>query len=340
MRLNLREQSVLAGVVDHYVATGLAVSSTKVAKGLSGRGVSPATVRSVMARLERDGYLSKVHKSSGRIPTEAGLRLYLDGMMQARMRPWDKQHLEAGATGADPLSFATNLGQTLAGITGQMAVVGVPEHGTLTFDQIALSRVGPKHFEAYLISSQGRIFRQHLKLGVDLSQRRLEHIQRFLNARVAGRTLRELSRTIQRELAADLEQRDSLERLALEVGLRALPSRGIAVMVEGASQLANQPEFSDHGKLKKLVQVIETKQILAELLNRIIEGQGVQVMLASEHRVNEISDLACVGGAWVSNSGSDAAAITLMGSSRMDYGRAVSLVNYATLLYGRFWERG
>ncbi|MEZ4273326.1 MAG: HrcA family transcriptional regulator, partial [Myxococcota bacterium] len=130
-----------------------------------------------------------------------------------------------------------------------------------------------------------------------------------------------------------------LQRCAFELGLRALPLPEMDVVVEGTFRLAKQPEFADLEALQSVLQAIGTKQTLLELLDRIFDSRDVTVMLGSEHHVSSVGYLACVGGSWVSESGNEAAAISLMGPPRMDYGRLVPLVRYATEIFGRYKAR-
>src|SRR5690349_18149545 len=122
MELDPRSRSILQAVVEAYVDEAQPVSSPAVAKKRAELKASPATIRAVMAELEERGRLSQPHTSAGRVPTEQGLRVYLDGLMNAKLHPWDRSRLDAAAEG-DPADFPASLGQALSGLSGQLALI-------------------------------------------------------------------------------------------------------------------------------------------------------------------------------------------------------------------------
>ena len=134
---------------------------------------------------------------------------------------------------------------------------------------------------------------------------------------------------------------DHLRRQALEIGARALPEPvpegELELIVEGTSHLVGQPEFADLRQLRSLLEAIEDRHALLQLLQRILDGAGVKVVLGSEHLVRPLEEVACVGSTFHGPAGQPVA-VTLLGPARMDYGRLMPLVDYATKLFGRYWE--
>ena len=336
MELDERRQKILQLVVDVYIETAQPVSSAAVARRQRSQRISPATIRAVMADLESAGYLSQPHTSAGRIPTQAGLRAFVDGLVRPKLRPWDRTRLEAAAT-ADAASFPGSLGQSLALLSGHVAVMVLPRFLGAYFREVGFARCGPGRFLAYFVSPSGLIQQKLVVVDFDLDADELLRIQNYLNESLTGRTLQEVHQMIQQQLADAQICCHVLRRNALEMGARALPELELDVLVEGATHLMDQPEFADVGRLRELLRVIEEKGALLQLLDSIIKTPGIKVVMGSEAH-GDFADLALVGGvAGGSNVGR--ATITLLGPTRMDYGRLLPLVGYASELFGKFWEQ-
>lgn len=332
-----RARHVLQLTVEAYVAHAQPVSSGVVAQRNKSRKMSPATIRNVMAELERGGLLYQPHTSAGRVPTVRGLREYLDGAMSPKLRPWDRTRLDEAAELDDAREFPAQLGHSLAGLTGQMAVVAVPRFLGSQFREVGLVRCGERRFLAIFVSPGGLVQQKLVEVDFDLSPEETLRIQNFLNEKLAGRTLEQVHQLVRRELREHREARDDLVRRAWTIGQYALPDRELELFVQGATNLADQPEFANVDRLRQLLRAIDDKRALLKLLDNILAEGGVRVMLGSEHPVDEVAELSCVASAWMSPSG-HSAAITLLGPLRMDYGRLVPLVGYATELFARYWQ--
>lgn len=332
-----RRNRVLRIIVETYVQTAQPVSSAAVLGRSKSLGVSPATVRAIMAELESDGLLSQPHTSAGRIPTDAGLRAYLDALVSPKLHPWDRTHLDAATADTHAESFASCLGQTLAGLSRQVAVVAMPRFMGTRLREMGLVRCGAGRFLAYFVSPSGLVQQRLVTVDFDLTAFELDSIQSLLNAKLAGRTLVEVRVLIETELEDAKRSHDEIRRRAFELSQRALPDLQIEVCVVGTAHLAGQPEFADGEQLRQLLQAIEEKTALLRLLDELVGRRNVRVMLGSEHHVPQVAGLSCVGRAWAGSAG-ETSAISLLGPRRMDYGRLVPLVDYATTLAGRFWD--
>ncbi len=334
-----RGNTILQLIVEAYIQDAQPVSSSGLARRHPTLALSSATIRSVMAELEIEGLLSQTHSSSGRVPTEAGLRVYLDRLVSRKLRPWDRSRLEkAAAEAADISQVSAQLSQALAQMTGQMVLVAQPRFLGRRLREIGLVRYDQARMLAYFVSPSGLLQQKLLHLDFDVEPELVQEIQNYLNARLRDRTLEEVRALIARELAANATHLDRLTAVALKIGEQLLPEVQIDVFVEGTSHLLDQPEFADLRKVRALLRAIEEKHTLLSLVSRILDHSGVRVMLGSEHDVADVRDLACIGCAYEGDAGRGAA-VTVMGSSRMDYGRLVPLVQYASEVYGRFWEQ-
>jgi heat-inducible transcriptional repressor len=338
MSLDTRQRAILQTVVELFVDTAEPVSSGAVAKRI--RELSSATVRAAMAELEELGLLHQPHTSAGRVPTEHGLRLYLDGLLRPRLRPRDRDLLDAVAT-APPNELLGNLGQSLAGLSGQVAVVAVPKLPGPRLKEIGLVRYDERRFLAVFVSPGGLVHQKLVEVDFDPAPAILAEAQSFINDKLQQLSLPQLRDLIQQEIHGERGVLAALRREALEIGARALSGapapRELELIVEGTAHLVGQPEFADLQHLRRLLEAIDERTAVLELLMRVLDGAGVRVMLGSEHQVRGLPEVACVGGACIDDDGRSAA-ITLLGPARMDYGRLVPLVGYATNLLGRSWR--
>lgn len=333
MLKDVRDREVLRAVIELYLETGDAVSSLAVATRVSGQKASPATIRNVMANLEARGFLQQPHTSAGRAPTEMGLRIYLDSLLSPKLRPWDRTRLEAAAVELDPAS----LSEGLAGLAGQLTVVAIPSFLGARFREIGLSRIDPGRFAAFFVSPSGVVQQTLVEVDFDLSAAELQRIQNFLNELLHDCTLEEVRKILRAELNNAQVQYDTLRTRAAEIGQRIVPRPETELYVGGRSNLVDQPEFADAERLRALLRTIEEKSSLLTLLNRIVDGPGVKVLLGSDHEVREMLGVAAVGAHAPTPAGAGAA-VAVLGPTRMDYGRLVPLVDYATTLLSRHWR--
>jgi heat-inducible transcriptional repressor len=341
MDFDARASAVLHTAVELYIVEAQPVSSAAVAKRLRGHKVSPATARAVMADLERIGLLYQPHTSAGRVPTELGLRLYVDNLVNPKLRPRDRSQLEATAASSGPDTFPTTLGRRLAGLSGQVALVAVPRFLATPIKEVGLARCDARRFLAFFVSPGGLVQQKVVEVDFDLRPELLTSAQNFLSDKLRDHTVTEVRALIRTELEEQRTTADCLHREALEIGARALPEPccgdDLEIYVEGTSHLVGQPDFADVERLRELLETIEERATLLKLLERVLDSSGVRVMLGSDHHLAEVPELACVGGSWQGPSG-NTAVVSLLGPARMDYGRLVPMVSFATQLLGRYWE--
>ena len=347
MQIDRRSNMILQLVVEAYIHHATPVSSGGVLKRAPQLDMSAATVRLVMADLEAQGLLKQPHTSSGRVPTERGWRVYVDhlcltDLCHERLRSRDRSRLEATAQQSDAKTFPNQLGQTLSGLCGQLTVLAVPKFWGSRLREVGLVRCDAQRILAYFVSPNGLVQQKLLQTDFDFSHDELARIQNYLNTKLAHRTLAQVRALIASELADASADGDGDEKTlkthALAIGRQLLPDVQLDVLIEGASHLLDQPEFADARKVRGVLRTLEEKKALWHLLNCILEQKGVHVVLGSEHGLSKMADVACVGCTWESASG-DKTAISLLGPSRMDYGRLVPLLGYATEVFGRFWEQ-
>lgn len=351
MELDARKRAVLRLVVETYVDDAEPVSSGTIARNLSREltqrrarqdAVSSATIRNVMAELEAAGYLAQPHTSAGRVPTDKGIKLYLDDLMSPKLRPWDRTRLDEVTASADPGSLPTALGQSLAGLSGQVALIALPSLAGARFREIGLVRVGPGRLVAFFVAPIGIVQQRLVEVDFDLTPDELQRIQNFLNERLVGRSLAEVRSLIAAELADAQAALDTAKTRAFAIGQKAIPDTAQSIVVEGTTHLIEQPEFSDINRLRQLVHAIEDKSALLGILDKLTDGardaDSVRVLLSSEHHIDDMHEVSLVGRSVVDASGQQTT-VSILGPQRMDYGRLVALVDYASHLLVNYWDR-
>lgn len=335
MQLSRRQLAVLQAVAEAYIDAGSPVGSADAARRLAGRKLASATVRTVMAELTAAGLLQRPHVRGGAVLTDAGLRAYVNEGCVPRLHPWDRKQLDDLAKNAPHDALPTSLGEGLARLSGQMAVLGIPRFAGSSFREIGIARCGLGRVVVFFVSPGGQLQQSVVDVDHNLSDSDLIAIQNLLNAKLTQRTLAEVRTLLERELQDQPSLRDRLRRLALELGIRALPAPETELVIEGTAQLAAQPEFREHDKLHGLLDAVERRALLLRVLERL--GSTVTVMLGSEHQVSDLPDLACVG--MTCQRSQRAATVALMGPARMDYSRLVPMVSHAAGLFERYWAR-
>lgn len=322
--LNQRTRRILLATVAEYIATGEPVSS----KSLVDRRVfdlSSASVRAVLAELERDGFLIKPHTSAGRVPTQRAFEWFATAMVHASSArnessttELDRRYAELDP-GLDALLRRT--AQVLAELTGSAALVRPPRGESWVLKDLRFLAIRPGELLAVIVATSGAVENRVLRVDGALGAAELDRINNLLRPLIEGHTLAE----VRARLAKDLDQAralsDRFTRRALQIGSEALASVAgdREVLVEGTAQLLDRPEFASVDRTRALVRTLDDQELLLRVLDRTLSTPGITVMIGSED--NEIGrDLSLVS----ANFGEGA--LGVIGSTRMDYSQVVPLV--------------
>ena len=338
MDLDSRQIEVLRTIVEAYIATAQPVSSGTVTSKAQKLGLSSASIRSIMSDLERRGLLSKPHKSSGRVPTQSGLRLYLNFGQARHIRPGDRRILDAFEAKSEPVALAHGLAQQLSALTGQTTVVAVPHLTQSKITEIGLVQCTSQTLICYFVSQNGRVQQTMVDLEEDVGELNLPSIQNYLNHKLAGHNLEQIRSILAQELSSERARYDDIMRAGATIGQRALPPAELEVCIEGTSHLAAQPEFADAAMLRKLLAAIEEREVILTLIDELLAHPGVQVVLSSEHSLEGLGELSVVSSSLGHAFGSRSPAIGLLGPARMNYRRLIPMMGYATELLRKHWN--
>ncbi len=327
--LTEREKLILREVIAQFILTADPISSRTLSKRLKGH-LSPATIRNVMSDLEELGLLGHPHTSAGRIPTELGYRLFVDDLMShARLTPREKELLDREITRLGSTDIVDVLEQTahlLAEISSLLCVVMSPRFQEGILHRIDLIGIGGEIILVVITIQSGLVRSLLLEVEAAITREEIEWVTAFLNQRLSGLSLAEIRQSLSQRL-----QGVRPENLAV---LRTVMDRAQDVfsfdtrddyLVEGVRGLASQPEFYNVEQLRKILALLEDKQLFIHLFARR-EG-GVEIKIGHENLLSPLSTLSIVSAPY--RYGSLSGAIGLIGPTRMNYPKVVSIVEYA-----------
>ncbi len=334
--LSHRARKILLIAVRDFVSTGEPVASRALAQRHD-LDLSPASIRAVFAELEAEGYLSKPHASAGRVPTEKGYRAFAEATVASVERATAPEALEHRYSNVEPGldALMRHAVKVLAELTGSASVVRPPRAESWVLRELRFIWLRPREVLAVIVAASGAAQNRVMRIDDPVPPSELDRVNNLLRERIEGRTLAEVRAALALELEAERAREDHVARRALELGRAAL-SKTVTddeVLVEGAAQLIERPEFANLDRTRQLVRTLEDQALLLDLLDRALETPGIQVVIGSPE--NEMgSDLSLVA----ANFGSGA--VGVIGSTRMDYPQVVPLVRHTALRLARALRDG
>jgi heat-inducible transcriptional repressor len=328
--LDERSKDVLKTLILTHIATGEPVGSETLARHLSG-GLSPATIRNIMADLEKLGFLSHPHTSAGRIPTDEGYRFYVDSLMGRRpLRPRDTAAIRTGLSSRDttPIQVMENASHLLSRLSGSVGFALAPDIARATFRHIDLVQLPHARILVVMVSQTGLVTNRVIGLGEEISQDELQACANYLNAQFAGMTLAAIRARLLELMGQEKALYDSLLRNAISVGRHAFSDEGDGgnVFLDGTAKLLEQPEFVDMAKMQAIFKTFEEKGRLVKILNACISGGGLRVIIGHENPDPDLRDIAIVTAGYPVDGGAGWG-LGVLGSTRMQYPRVVELVD-------------
>lgn len=338
--LNDRSREVLRLVVEAYLETGDPVGSRTLTRSMSEK-VSAATVRNVMQDLEYLGLLDSPHVSAGRVPTQMGLRMFVDGLLEVRtLDEQDREKIDAtlSSNTADVDQMLDRVGSVLSGITHGASLVLTPKHDA-PIRHIEFVSLAPDRALVVLVFADGHVENRLFTPPPGQTPSSMREAANFLNALIEGRTLGEVRQVIQKEIAARRQEIDQLARELVESGLVVWEDRGeepTRLIVRGRSNLlddANGEE--DLERIRVLFDDLERKRDIAEFLELTEEGDGVRIFIGSENKLFSLSGSSLVVSPYMNADRKIIGAVGVIGPTRLNYGRIVPIVDYTAQLVGK-----
>lgn len=336
--LNKRAEAVLRYIIESYMETGEPVGSRTISKEL-GLNLSPASIRNVMADLESEGLLCAPHISAGRMPTQKGLRFYVDGLMEiGDLTQEERTEIEircrtAGQSVESLFDRATTM---LAGLSSAAGLVVAPKTDK-PLKQIQFVRLDPRRILTILVMEGGMVENRVLEAADDVPDSALAAAANYLNDRLAGRTLAETRSLIAAEIAGRKAQLDALTADLVQKGIALAPAGADGhIIVRGQSKLLTDVRaLEDLEKARRLLAALEERETMARLLESAQNADGVQIFIGTENRMFEHSGWSMVISPYKNADNRIIGAIGVIGPVRLNYGRVIPILDYTTKVMER-----
>jgi len=340
--LDERARDIFRRIVETYLETGEPVGSRTVSRG--GMSLSPASIRNTMQDLTELGLLAAPHTSAGRLPTHAGLRLFVDGLLEVGDVGEDERRAIEARLTIKGRSFEEALDQAsslLSGLAGGAGVVVAPvrDFGVKHVEFVAL---GPDQALAVMVFEDGTVENRLMRTPPGLTPSALQEASNFLNARLRGRTLAEAKTEIGGELDQARRDLDITAARLVEDGLAAWTSdnpKERALIVRGrANLLQDASAHEDLERVRMLFDDLEQKERLIGLLDDVREAEGVRIFIGAETRLFSLSGSALIAAPYMSGRQKVVGAIGVIGPARLNYARIIPLVDYTARMLGRMLD--
>ncbi|MBO9723710.1 MAG: heat-inducible transcriptional repressor HrcA [Novosphingobium sp.] len=336
--LSDRAREIFRLVVEGYLATGTPVGSKALA-GPGGVRLSSASIRSVLADLESFGLLAAPHTSAGRLPTEAGLRLFVDGIMQvAEPTVEERLAIESRISSPGPIEAALEATSALlSNLTSGAGVVMVPRREPRLM-HLQLVPLGPGRALAVLVGEDGAVENRIVEFPASLPPGALEEASNYITAHLAGRTLGEAARVMRGDIATGKSALDAASRDLVERGLAVWSEDAMArpvLIVRGQANLLDETALSDLERVRSLLDDLENKQSVAELLDLAREAQSTRIFIGSENRLFALSGSSVIASPYRDRDGRVVGVVGVIGPTRLNYARVVPMVDFTAQSLGK-----
>ncbi len=337
--LNDRSREVFRRVVEAYLETGTPVGSRSLTRTLSEK-VSAATIRNVMQDLEFLGLLGSPHISAGRVPTQAGLRMFVDGLLEVSdLSGEDREKIDQtlGDEKADVSALLDRVGAALSGVTRGASLVLTPKHEA-PIRHIEFLSLGPDRALVVLVFADGHVENRIFQPPVGQTPSSMREAANFINSIAEGKTLSELGRAVAVEISRRRQEIDGLARGLVESGMAVWENQGETterLIVRGIGNLLEGAETQDLERIRTLFDDLERTRDIADFLELAEGGEGVRIFIGSENKLFSLSGSSLVVSPYMNADRKIIGAVGVIGPTRLNYGRIVPIVNYTAQLVGR-----
>ncbi len=339
-QMSERSREVFRRVVEGYLETGDPVGSRTLTRSLSEQ-ISAATIRNVMQDLEYLGLLDSPHVSAGRIPTQQGLRLFVDGFLEmGTVDQADRARIDATISGDDQDVSAAldHVSSALSFLTRGASIVMTPKHESAPIRHIEFVSLSADRALVVLVFADGQVENRLFQPPPGQTPSSMREAANFLNAMAEGRTLSDLRHRIRSEIAVRRQEIDSLAHDLVESGLAVWENAGLSserLIVRGRSNLLETAGGEDVDRIRSLFDDLERKRDIAEFLELADEGDGVRIFIGSENKLFSLSGSSLVVSPYMNAERKIIGAVGGIGRTRLNYGRVVPIVDYTAQLVGR-----
>ncbi len=345
--LNEREKEILRSVVDTYITSGKPVGSRSLSRKSRDR-LSAATIRNIMSDLEEMGYLTHPHTSAGRIPTDEGYRFYVDHLMvSSKLKHAEEEFISNRLFNMESHdNVMERLSDAISQVSDNLGFVISPSLDQNRLKHIEFISMGEGKILVVFVSRSGLVQNRIIRVDENFFQSDLDQTGRYLNENYSGRTLWVIRNELLQKMKEEKALYDRLLKNAMllcNCGLiDEVSGHDVDIYLDGASNLITKPEFSDAERLRSLFRTFEEKGKLVKILNACLNyrpGEGVKIIIGSEITVPGMKDYSLIS-APLFREDPQFGSVGILGPTRMEYARAISLVDYVAKFFSQMLDRG
>jgi heat-inducible transcriptional repressor len=327
--LDERSKKVLYAVIQCYINSPGPVGSRVVTKKYD-FGLSPATIRNIMSDLEEMGYLSQPHTSAGRVPTDSGYRFFVDSLGIERQLTNNALMAELNRKfeliKKDVNSFLDDASKMLSELSHYIGITMSPNTSMSTLNKIELLKYRDNQLAVILFTDEGIIKNKIVPVDPGISQKELNRIAEYINSRFRGQSLDEIKRLILKEMSREKVLCDSLVSEAVRICRNAFSSAPGNIYISGLSEVLRLPDFCDINRIRELLQALEAKHIIINLLDHIADSEGTQVLIGAENHLDAMKQFSVVAATYKEGS-RPMGTVAIIGPKRMNYQEAISIID-------------
>lgn len=338
--LSERTRQILRLVIDAYVETGEPVGSKLISQKL-GMKLSPATIRAAMGELENLGLLYSPHTSAGRLPTDSGLTVFVEGLMEVSDLPdADRQKIDREIRSAQGQSIPDILEQTSAFLSGLSSCAGLvfAPKAEMPVKQIEFVLLAPGRALAVLVNTSGAVENRVMEVPAEVTASSLQRAANYLNAHISDKTLQEAAERLRAEQQFQQTQLDALTAKVVASGLASISPRetGGHFFVRGqANLLEDVTALEDLDRIRSLFEALEAKETMLKILQATTQAEGVKIFIGAENKLFSHSGCSLVISPCRDAGERVIGAIGVIGPTRLNYGRIIPVVNYTSQMISK-----
>ena len=344
--LDTRSREILRCLVREYIHSGSPVGSRRLAK-VHSEGLSSATIRNVMADLEEGGFLRQPHTSAGRVPTDKGYRFYVDSLLETRKLSKKEVSRIKGTLEqeTDPADLMAKTSQILSTFSDNVGFVLAPPISLAVLKYIEFVKISRNRVLVILVTGPGLVEHRLIQLNEVVTQSDLDQAGRYLGTHFQGRTLFEIRDELLSLMSEEKSRYDRILQHAILLGSATLMQsevdveEGAGVYLGGAAQVIQKPEMNDINRMIALFETFEEKSRLVKIINECVKSnpEGPTVTIGLEEHIPRMHDWALISSPYLHNH-KVMGGLGILGPSRMEYARAISLVDYVAELFGELLD--
>jgi len=327
-----RKQKVLLAIVHDYIATAEPVGSRTIAKKYK-LGVSPATIRNEMSDLEEQGYIEQPYTSAGRIPSERGYRYYVDFLMRKQELSREEEELirrEYKAKVRDVGQVIHRTGLLLSQLTHYTAMVLTPRIGVSILKHVQIVYMHQSQAMVIAIMDNGAVQHRMIEIPESITALDMETISRVLNAKLQGLTMKSIKLNLIKEIYSELARHKHVLDLVMDLIQDSLTLEvEDKIYLGGVFNMLNQPEFHNVEKVKTMLSIMEQEKLLCDILEGGVEDDGVTVRIGAEIDQWDMKECSMITAPYTVR-GRKIGSLGVLGPTRMEYAKVVSVVDYMT----------